>query len=199
MKRLISVLSFMLFLVFAGIAPTYAAESEPKEASFKKLTYEEAVSRVSNFTGLSKSEVEEIYFKEDKEDKSLALMAASAACSYGEYSTKEDVAWNFKPTFAVIVKKCSSGSFGWLEDIKFAEFLSTNSKGFTGTIKAWVDDDKAMIEYVINGDFYDEATTTLTSSGGVNTPVFNASFSSSTSSNHYADYYSGLSYIEVVR
>ena len=67
------------------------------------------------------------------------------------------------------------------------------SKQFQGTIKVWLRSTQ-QIEYVINGDFYNNGTTSSSGGIGVNAGInqlisISFSASSTTTSNHYKYFY----------
>ncbi|WP_432776403.1 hypothetical protein AAFJ72_05820 [Brevibacillus gelatini] len=179
---------------FVASAKGNNATVETGEVVVEDLSYEEAMQRIAKYSGRS---LEEVKKEQPKTQKSLK--ALSATCSYSEVSQRLSVSGTYKPRFIAIVNKCRDGSFGWVSDIRYAGLDRYHgvSKQFSGDVQAWVKNNQQGIEYLVNGDFYDNGSTTLNFQTGIDTPVFKATFSVANASNHYRYFYSGYQYLSV--
>ncbi len=109
-----------------------------------------------------------------------------------------DVTSTYKPQLEFYCQVAAGGNFYNILSIYNVELVrsSTNpkmSKQFQGTIKVWLRSTQ-QIEYVINGDFYNNGTTSSSGGIGVNAGInqlisISFSASSTTTSNHYKYFY----------
>ena len=109
-----------------------------------------------------------------------------------------DVTSSYKPYIEFYCQVYAGGNFFNINSIYNVELVrkaygSSISKQFRGDLKVWLRSTQ-KIEYVINGDFYNNGTTTSSGGIGVNAGInqlVSISFtaSSTTSSNHYKYFY----------
>lgn len=201
MKKSFLVVLTMLLVVFSLGSFVASAQAKGNNATgvagevvVEDLTYEEAMQRIAKYSGRTLEEVKKDYPKILE-----PLNALSATCSYSEVSQRLSVSGTYKPRFVAIVNKCRDGSFGWVSDIRYAglDRYDGVSKQFSGDVQAWVKNNQQGLEYLVNGDFYDNGTTTLNFQSGVDTSVFKATFGVSNASSHYRYFYSGYLYLSV--
>lgn len=153
----------------------------------KVLTYDELISIIAEEDGISIDEAKNIvgpenikYTKDGKEIRA----------TYRTLSASVDVTPVYRPTlnWYCETSESSSGGFrGILKILKVSLNRSYNglSKQFSGDIYSKLENPN-KIYYILNGDFYNNGTTT--SSGGVNISVgggASVSFSVSYASNHF--------------
>ncbi|MBO1628543.1 hypothetical protein [Bacillus arachidis] len=196
MKKLVSLtLAFIFAWSLMGVEPTSAAgniEKVDKRTTFEELTYEEAMERIANYSGLS---IQEVKLKNPNNLQTLGT------CGYGEARTQLDVSTFYQPYLVVVVDKCRDGSFGWIGNINYANLLRQDAWGrtkvFSGDVKAWNNDQRG-IEYLVNGDFFDYGNMVETYSSGANTTAFSIGYSVSQQRDHFKYWYSGYKYFKIV-
>lgn len=163
----------------------------PENDYVRELSYEEAVKRAAELSG--KSEYEIMNEFSDTYDAGI-----QSTCSWLETSTTLNVTSSYKPSLINILRACRSGSFGWID---------TNTKpmyiGIRADEKNFSEDIEVRLEhngfyYVVNGNFYDHGTTTHQGTTGANA-IWTTTYTISYASDHYASYYSGLSWRQVTR
>ena len=110
------------------------------------------------------------------------------------FSVKLDVASNYKPTLDFYCETAEGGHFYQIHSIYSVQLnreYNGRSKQFAGEINFWLRT-SSTIEYIINGDFYDNGTTTVTGGVSINLGVGDGdslTFSISYSSNHFKYFY----------
>ena len=168
-----------------------------------ELTYDQAVKRTAEIQNKSVSEVKaeniQNAFNTTYNISNLNMepqaAASSVVCSWVESSNPVTVK-STTQTMIAIVKACRSGSAAYLNTSTkplLQEFKATK-KSYSGTVE--VDLNTTGYYWVANGHFYDSTTTTHEGTTGANA-VWTATYSVSSSYNHYADYYSGLKWRQV--
>lgn len=117
------------------------------------------------------------------------LYGRAASYTYRTFSSQFTVTSSYKPSVTFYCKTEESGGFRGIVTILTVQMnRSYNgiSKQFGGTVYANLEDPN-RIYYIVNGDFYNNGTTTV--NGGVNVGVGSSAsvkFGVSSSSNHYA-------------
>ena len=110
------------------------------------------------------------------------------------FSVRLDVAWNYKPTLDFYCETAEGGHFYQIHSIYSVQLnreYNGKSKQFAGDIEVWLRTG-SIIEYIINGDFYDNGTTTIEGGGSINLGVNQRgtlSFSVSYLSDHFKYFY----------
>ncbi|MDQ7092164.1 hypothetical protein REC12_00990 [Desulfosporosinus sp. PR] len=212
-KILIFLLSLSLLLV---AIPAYASDStkisekvNTKQTSITYLTYDQAMERIAQLSNKSVESVkaehpstEKITVPKSQLGNVKETNLTTSAMQYAEIKQAFSVAWNYSPSVDIIVQEYRDGSFGWLGNIQYAgidrNYLGT-VKQFSGDMKAWVDENYQQgIYYIVNGDFYDTGTTTISSTVGAGTPVVNVNFNISYATNYFKYCNTGESYISVI-
>ncbi|MCR8979197.1 hypothetical protein [Brevibacillus laterosporus] len=180
------ILSLMCFAGFASAEEAPVDNKAEKKVSVEEITYEEAMKRIAKY---SERTLEEVMEEEAKLQKESTLLAASSKITgWREYRTKLEVKKSWTPDLVVIARTNTSGSAKWIDSIRYASIdreYNGISKGFSGKIEAWIDDRQVGIDYLVDGDFFNNGSTTLTGQAGVDTGIFSATFGVSGSNNHY--------------
>lgn len=129
------------------------------------------------------------------ENNSTAAAAASV-CGWYEVATTLSIGKAYKPTLIVIPRTCRSGSAGWIDTATKPHLIGMKADGkkFDGQIEVRLN--KANFSYVINGNWYDHGTVSHGGTTGASA-IWTATYSVSTSTSHYASWYSGVKYRQV--
>ena len=119
-----------------------------------------------------------------------------ASATYRTLSVSLTVTSTHRPRIEFYCRTSESGSY-WgilsIYSVQLVRSYSGISKQFTGNISVWLRS-AYQIEYTINGDFYNNGTTTVSGGGGLDLGIgesVNISLSASMSyeSNHYKYFY----------
>ena len=172
----------------AGIIDLNNPDSENVEV--RKLSYNEMIQVISEKEGLSERAVRSLYPNEQNTlTNKIGIQAATNATSLHEINIRQSVTSAYKPAVQVYVWVTGSGSFYQYDSIYDADLdrkhISSNvSKQFQGKLRVELHS-KTRLFYLINGDFYNNGTTTVSgtvSAGGV---IWSGSGTVSNSSNHF--------------
>ena len=120
---------------------------------------------------------------------------ATATCTWTETSTTHTVK-SHNAKLIVIVRACRDGSFGWIEKSKkpMLQEFKASSKSFKGTVK--VDLETSGYFYVVNGNFYNNTSVSHSGTTGSNT-VITATYTVTSTSDHYGALYTGVKWKQV--
>lgn len=172
--------------VITGIINVEDLENDPDVVVSEPMTYEEMVSQYAKNTGKT---YDEAIAEMPGEVRSTR---AAKAKTYRTFSVLITVTSSYRPSIDYYCETSEGGNFFNINKIYAVELnrgYNGISKQFDGTIKSWLRS-AISIEYIINGDFYNNGTTTKT--GGVNlnlgiNELASVSFSASiaNTSNHY--------------
>lgn len=170
-------------------------ENDPNIEVSDPMSYEEMISRYAQNADIS-VETAKMMFPEKKQTY------GTRDIHYREFREYLDVTNEYRPHISFFCETAEGGSTFNILNIYSVQLVrisentltgATISKQFSGDLQAWLRG-VWKIEYVINGDFYNYGTTTVTGGMEVNAGInelvsirFNVS--SSTSSNHYAPFY----------
>lgn len=151
------------------------------------MTYEEMIEQYAKEGGMSYEEALNFFPKS---------RAVNAKATYRELKVTLNVDSSYKPYLSFYCETSESSQYWGIVSIYSIQLIRNyngTSKQFSGTIDAWLRT-AAQIEYTINGDFYNNGTTTggfsIGSSAKIGEKVTgNFSASISTSSNHYKYFY----------
>lgn len=113
------------------------------------------------------------------------------ATKYRTLGATVDVTDSYKPTAKFYCMTSESGNYWGIVEIKNVTLDRTyngNSKQFSGQVYANLEN-AYTIYYSVSGDFYNNGTTTVTSSGSVGAAGTSVSYGVSESSNHYKTIY----------
>ena len=172
--------------IITGIISVEDLENDPDVVVSEPMTYEEMVSEYAENTGKTYNEaIAELH----RETRS---MSAAKGNAYRKFSVLITVTSSYRPSIDFYCETSEGGNFFNINKIYSVQLnrdYNGISKQFQGTIESWLRS-AISIEYIINGDFYNNGTTTT--SGGVNLNVglnelasVSFSVSSATTSNHY--------------
>lgn len=215
-KKIILTLGVALSIVFASNFQAFASENvlttDKYESSFSGsseigspetvvsdvLTFDEITERIAQRNNISISEAEkqiESSFSTGYEKSegifNYGIQSISARSgTYRVISSTFDVTSVYRPSLEFYCQTSEwSGSFRAIDkilNIGMNRYSNNRSKQFSGSVYANLEDPN-RIYWIVNGDFYDNGTTSV--NGGVNIGVGEKSsvdFSVSYSSNHYA-------------
>lgn len=192
MKKFISILCVVLCLcLFApirGVADTSVPYDDNNWTVSEVMTYDEMV----NYYALRNN----ISFEEAVEELQLSNKSATTRSTNATYRTLS-VRFNVKDSYSPSIDfYCETSEYGnyWgilnIYSIQMNRYSNGITKQFSGVIDAWLRS-PYQIEYVINGDFYNNGSTTVSGGAGFTaeinqqiTVTFNASMAYS--SNWYA-------------
>jgi len=206
MKRIFSMLMFFIMMISVLLMPAYAFDNENNmpinnssvvsvtsdEVTVSKImTFEEMVNRYAEVGGISYAEALTAFPRQSM--RSIASSSSYRTVSVTlNVNTESGSLTTYHPTLEFYCKiSVGDGNWGIISIYSVQMNRSSNNmtKQFGGDVQVWLRG-PLSIEYVVNGDFYNNGTTT--SSGGVNLELgiddaAKVTFSSSnaTSSNYY--------------
>ncbi|MFC6038903.1 hypothetical protein ACFPYN_05470 [Paenisporosarcina macmurdoensis] len=208
-KIILSVLTFMLVLVFSGFDASAMEKSDKKAStvidgtkmskqelgklrdSIKEYTIELTDQQVAEqYAEIKGVSINEAYQKMSEystnfDSKTLAVSALSTSCSWLETNTSVTIPnKSYKPNLIVYVEVCRGG----------AQYINTNKKpllqefkanpiSYSGTIS--VELFNGHFYYIVNGNFYNSTSTSHSGTTGLSA-LFTATYSVGTTSNYYA-------------
>ncbi|MBX9958201.1 hypothetical protein H7T43_25490 [Peribacillus simplex] len=191
---------------FVPLADEELEEIRKNDEYTVELTYDQAVERTSEITGDSIKDIKKENPNSTKDVKKVGIGArtlgqatatatATATCTWTETSTTHTVK-SHNAKLIVIVRACRDGSFGWIEKSKkpMLQEFKASSKSFKGTVK--VDLESSGYFYVANGNFYNNTSVSHSGTTGSNT-VFTATYTVTSTSDHYGALYTGVKWKQV--
>lgn len=162
---------------------------DPNVTASEVMTYDEMIRHYAQNEGLTYAEAEKRFPAPRSADGTNDI-------GYRTFTANLDVTSEYKPHLEFYCETAEGGHFfniNSIHSVKLVQIYGSISKQFSGDIEVWLRSSNS-IEYVVNGDFYDNGTTT--SSGGVGLDInlgqrgkvsFWASIASA--DNHYAPFY----------
>ncbi|WP_214831019.1 hypothetical protein [Exiguobacterium sp. s56] len=145
----------------------------------EEVTYDQFVTETAEQKGLSKEEVKRIHPNRSKLSGTTpssfstrsSLVSTQAVSSnvnrMHRVTITQNVGISYKPSVQIFIWTYSSGSFvqyKYIEDVGIIQPSQTNSKKFEGVVKAKITG-TTSVWWMINGDFYDHGSTTVTVGG----------------------------------
>ena len=204
MKRIISLVSSFVLVFSLLYIPAYADENtaDTEIIDVNEINNEDSDIQVS--APMSFSEMVNHYMEVNGVSYDEALKAfpvrlqkeTRASATYRTLSVSLTVTSTCRPRIEFYCRTSESGSY-WgilsIYSVQLVRSYSGISKQFTGNISVWLRS-AYQIEYTINGDFYNNGTTTVSGGGGLDLGIgesVNISLSASMSyeSNHYKYFY----------
>lgn len=204
MKRIISLVSSFVLVFSLLYIPAYADENtaDTEIIDVNEINNEDSDIQVS--APMSFSEMVNHYMEVNGVSYDEALKAfpvrlqkeIRASATYRTLSVSLTVTSTYRPRIEFYCRTSESGSY-WgilsIYSVQLVRSYSGISKQFTGNISVWLRS-AYQIEYTINGDFYNNGTTTVSGGGGLDLGIgesVNISLSASMSyeSNHYKYFY----------
>lgn len=204
MKRIISLVSSFVLVFSLLYIPAYADENtaDTEIIDVNEINNEDSDIQVS--APMSFSEMVNHYMEVNGVSYDEALKAfpvrlqkeTRASATYRTLSVSLTVTSTYRPRIEFYCRTSESGSY-WgilsIYSVQLVRSYSGISKQFTGNISVWLRS-AYQIEYTINGDFYNNVTTTVSGGGGLDLGIgesVNISLSASMSyeSNHYKYFY----------
>lgn len=204
MKRIISLVSSFVLVFSLLYIPAYADENtaDTEIIDVNEINNEDSDIQVS--APMSFSEMVNHYMEVNGVSYDEALKAfpvrlqkeTRASATYRTLSVSLTVTSTYRPRIEFYCRTSESGSYWGILSIYSVQLVRSYfgiSKQFTGNISVWLRS-AYQIEYTINGDFYNNGTTTVSGGGGLDLGIgesVNISLSASMSyeSNHYKYFY----------
>ena len=156
------------------------------------MTFSEMVSVYADNNDISFVEA----YKELNKGRSIITTSSLSSSSYRVLSIGLYVNSGYKPSIDYYVTTSESGSYWGITSIysvQLKRIYNGVSKVFQGNLESWLRS-PYQIEYIINGDFYNQATSTssytINGSWGENVKI-SLSINSTNSSSYYASIYQG--------
>lgn len=159
---------------------------------YEKLSQDEAMKRIAKLSGRTLNMV--------TAEENKTRNASYAVTDYIQVTKYLYVHTFYTPKLQTIVSVTRDGSFGQVNSIRYMGLdrsYPLGSKEFKGDVQGWVSSNKQGINYIVNGDFYNNGTTTQGGSIGINSPAFSVSYGVSSASNLFKYYNSGYSYMSI--
>ncbi|MNS11123.1 hypothetical protein D3C72_426570 [compost metagenome] len=165
------------------------------KVSIKQLSYDEAMASIAEYEGRT---IEETKIKYPKNVSNG--FTASSDTWITEISIPQEVNWAYVPTLKIFAYLYSSGSFRQFQKLVTVQLdressVTGASKQFAGELKAEItSNDPTKIWWLVNGDFYDNGTTSI--SGGVQADgkIWKGNLSVQYATNHYKYWYNQSTY-----
>lgn len=164
------------------------------------ITTEQAIARKAELQGRTVEEVQAEFNAESLKDISGIkntefATRSSLQCNWIEKSHIVTVR-SHKAKLLIIPELCRYGSAGWINKDKkpFMQEFEASMKSFSGTVA--VELKETGYYWKVNGNFYNNSTTSHTGTVGINA-VFTATYSVGGTSNHYGAITTGLAWVQV--
>lgn len=198
MKKILSfVLSFACILTVSTVSICAKNNNDTQEeitdiSISEPMTFSEMVSVYADNNDISFVEA----YKELNKGRSIITTSSLSSSSYRVLSIGLYVNSGYKPSIDYYVTTSESGSY-WditsIYSVQLKRIYNGVSKVFQGNLESWLRS-PYQIEYIINGDFYNQATSTssytINGSWGENVKI-SLSINSTNSSSYYASIYQG--------
>lgn len=154
------------------------------------LTFDELVKEIANDQGISEIQAARQVISSRKSSNNLNRSISPYAATYRTVRTTFTVTSTYKPSLNFYCETSEGGSFRGIIQIvnvgmNRAHLGTGKSKQFAGTVFTKLEDPN-RIYWIVNGDFYDNGTTTGGGSVNIGLGKFaNVAFNISHASNHY--------------
>ncbi|WP_312475258.1 hypothetical protein [Neobacillus sp.] len=157
--------------------------------TIKEVTYEEMIDAISITDGITKEKARELHPKKMEISYSTKTMAVAALPVIHEILIRQTVTSTYHPAVQVFVYTTGSGSFYNFTGIEQVglnrkDISTTTSKQFSGTVRA-VLQNSISFWWFIDGDFYNNGTTSGSFSAEANGGIWKGTASITQTSNHY--------------
>lgn len=154
------------------------------------MNYSEVVARCAEINNISEGKM-----KSQLNKNVYSVNSLRNSGTYRELRVSLNVRSDYKPQLSFFCNTSEYGNYWGITDIFSIQMIRDyrgTSKQFSGNIEGYLRS-AAKILYIVNGDFYNNGTTTVTAevSASANGGVASTSFSASTavSSNHFKYFY----------
>lgn len=163
--------------------------NSPDVSISEPMTYDELVKRYAQNENISTQQALDILGNDSKSIQPRSI-------EYRTFTVTLNVTDEYKPHIEFLCETAESGHFFNLVSIYSVQLVrnyGSVSKQFSGNLEVWLRSGYD-IEYVINGDFYNNGTTTISGGGNLGLGINDSAtigFSASITyqSNHYAYFY----------
>ncbi|MEC0182576.1 hypothetical protein P4H61_13895 [Paenibacillus peoriae] len=156
------------------------------------LTFSEMAKQISNDYGISINEASDLLRSQSKAS-AISKSDFEATATYRTLSSfLHEMPNGYTPYMRFYCETTEGGSFRGITKIishNLVRAYNGISKQFSGTVESHLEHAN-KIHYIVNGDFYNNGTTTITGGGSIGLGgVGSLNFSVSSSSNHFRYYY----------
>ncbi|WP_028589885.1 hypothetical protein [Paenibacillus massiliensis] len=167
----------------------------------KDVSYEEAMFSIAELQGISVEEAKSLYPDKtaQKLHKDSDIQLANSWIT--EISITQNVTSVYKPVLKIYAYYYSSGSFRQFQELVSVQLDRTSTaihfltKQFEGSIEAEINSrNETQMWWLVNGDFYDNGTTTFSGSIEAGGLVWKGTGSIQYATNHYEYYYKSGTY-----
>lgn len=166
------------------------------EITTKEVTYEEMINDISQSKGISKEKAKELHPNQVSQkalsnNKTLAQgTVQDSSTTLHEINIRQNVTSTYRPAIQLFVWTYNSGSFTqFIEmeemDLDRKDIVYDTSKQYQGKLRAEIQSSGTKIWWYINGDFYNNGTTTISGTVSANGVVWSGEGSISEESNHF--------------
>ena len=165
----------------------------------KKVSYDEAIADIAKTQGISVEKAKRLH--PDKSSRILSKSGASIASNTNLYSLEleQNVSTFYKPKLKIYVFIYSEGSFRQFTEMFSVQLdrysVLAGSQQFAGSIEAKIHYNNATkLTWIINGDFFDNGTTTISGSVTANGLIWSGTGTVEYSSNHFKYWFNSNTY-----
>lgn len=167
------------------------------EITIKEVTYDEMINTISSSKGITKAEAKKLHPNQmnQKTSRTSSEYSTSAisvqSTSLHEIKIRQQVVTNtYRPAVQLFVWTYNSGSFRQFNkieemDLDRKDITYSTSKQYQGKLRAEIQNGGDRIWWYINGDFYNNGTTTITGSVSASGVIWSGSGSISNASSHF--------------
>lgn len=170
---------------------------ESGEVTVEEVTYEEMIANIAQNQGISKKQARSqnpnLLLNQQPVSATTAIAGSTEvtaqATSIHQFTIRQAVAATYRPAIQLFVYTYSSGSFTQFQKMQTVGLNRKDptygtTKQFSGTLQAELTSGSSIWWY-INGDFYNNGTTTISGSTTANGLVWSGTASISYASNYY--------------
>lgn len=205
MKKYLSLLLFSTLLtVVLAFNPTSIKAAEQgkvdlndlselandENVTFTEVSYEEMINDIAKSNGISKEAAKFLHPNQTNAIRPMTFNPITPqSTSIHKITIRQEVAAKYRPALQIFVWTYNSGSFTSFNKIEAVGLdrkdVSLNtSKHFSGELKATIET-STRIWWYINGDFYNNGTTTISGTAEASGLVWKGSATVTQSENHF--------------
>lgn len=201
MKKIISGILMFTILMTCSISGLAAKNTTAEINTIDLREVNDNSTEIAISERMNREEIIQSYMKTngvslEEAQKIFPISYDRAKVSYRTLSVYLPVTTSYKPHIEFYCQTSENGNYWGIVSVYKATLVRSyngTSKQFTGELQMWLRS-AYQIEYMINGDFYNNGTTTVSGGSGVEIGVgesakFSYSASVSTSSNWFKYYY----------
>ncbi|WP_119790501.1 hypothetical protein [Paenibacillus thiaminolyticus] len=167
----------------------------------RDVSYDSAMASIAKLQGISIEEAKRIHPDKTSQGLHKELRNLASNVWIKEISVEQQVTAFYKPTLKIYAYYYSSGSFRQFEEIVSVQLDRNSSaavgftKQFSGNLEAEIPtNNPTQMWWLINGDFYDNGTTTISGSVTAGGSMWKGTGTIQHASNHYKYWYNSGTY-----